>query len=201
MNKAQIKQFVESWKKYSNRTIVIVDFANVEKWKESLGWKIGVRELSNLVKLFSSGNKELRRFYYGSDFGQYDSSTTLVSWSQTILDTAKYNGFTIETKRVKYIEDKVTGTVKRKCDLDVEMCVDLIKKRDDYDRIVLFSGDGDMACALEYLRSVYGKEAYVFGARDHTGKELIDAHKAGNISKIMFAEDFEYRISMKVRGH
>lgn len=197
MNQQQIKQYLGAWGLDTKKTIVIVDFANVEKWKESLGWNIGVRELSNLAKKFSSGDKELRRFYYGSDFGENDNATVLTAWSNTILTAAQFSNFTVETKRVKYIIDQLTGIPKRKCDLDVEMCIDLIRMQDKYDRVVIFSGDGDMAPALEFLRTEFSKDIYVFGARDHVGRELIDAERAGNIKKIMFAEDFEYRIAMQ----
>ena len=51
------------------RTIAIVDFGNVEKWKNSLGWIVGIQELGKLVKHFSLGKKFLRRFFgTGSTF-------------------------------------------------------------------------------------------------------------------------------------
>ncbi len=46
MTKEEIKKFVESFSKKQNRTIVIVDYGNVEKWKHSLHWKVGIKELS-----------------------------------------------------------------------------------------------------------------------------------------------------------
>lgn len=92
MTQQQIKQYLVSHTPKKGRTIVIVDFSNVEKWKESLGWSIGIRELGNLAKCFSE-NKFLRRFYYGSDFGPKDSTTELLVWSESMLDKAQMNGF------------------------------------------------------------------------------------------------------------
>lgn len=83
----------------------------------------------------------------------------------------------------------------KKCDLDVEMAVDLIKERDNYDTIVLFSGDGDLMYAINYLREQYQKSCIVFGARDHIGKEVFDARTSGCVEKIFYAEDFEYRLN------
>jgi uncharacterized LabA/DUF88 family protein len=176
---------------------VIVDFGNVDKWRESLGWNVGIQELANLVKNFSTGSKFLRRFYYGSDYGRFESSTVLTAWSRNILDRAKMNGFEIVTKRVKYIhsQDSVHG-FEKKCDLDVEMAVDLIKERDNYDNIVIFSGDGDLAYAIRYLADLYAKGCIVFGARNHIGREIIDTHSDGTIQQIFYAEDFEYRLNM-----
>ena len=193
MNREQIREFLNGWSTKRDRTIVVVDYANVDHWKEHLGWSIGVRELAGLVKNFSSV-KELRRFYYGSDYGSNTRSTELTNWSRTILDSARYNNLTVVTKRVKYIIDD--GEKKRKCDLDVEMTIDLIRMRKQYDHIVLFSGDGDMAYALDYVVKAYQKTACVFGARNSVGSELIDASETRVIDKLMFAEDFEYRLDM-----
>ena len=65
-------------------------------------------------------------------------------WSAMVLNKARMNNFEIITKRVKYIHDLnyKTGYVK-KCNFDVEISTDLIKEADNYDTIILFSGDGD----------------------------------------------------------
>jgi uncharacterized LabA/DUF88 family protein len=108
------------------------------------------------------------------------------------------SGFEPILKRVKYIhsQDNVHG-FEKKCDLDVEMAIDLIRERENYDAIVLFSGDGDLMCAIRYLKEQYKKDCFVFGARDHIGREVVDAERDGAVSKIFYAEDFEYRLSME----
>jgi uncharacterized LabA/DUF88 family protein len=197
MKPKQIKEFFQKYEPKRQRTLVIIDFANVEKWKMSLGWRIGIQELAMLVKNFSKGQRYLRRFYYGSDYGKQEMSTVLDPWSKGVLTRAKMNGLEVITKKVKYIHsaDSVHG-FEKKCDLDVEMTIDMIREKDNYDTIVLFSGDGDLAYALTYLRQEFDKEVYVFGARDHIGREMLDAKQNGIITNIFFAEDFEYRISM-----
>jgi hypothetical protein len=47
---------------------------------------------------------------------------------------------------------------------------------------------------MKYLYEEYKKECYVFGARNHVGREVFDAKKNGIIKDILFAEDFEYRL-------
>lgn len=197
MNQSKIKDFLDSFQEKRERTIIIVDFGNVEKWKNSLGWKVGVRELGTLVKNFSIGSKFLRRFYYGSDYGKNEKSWTISFWSGRILDSAKMSGFEIVTKRVKYIHspDNRFG-FEKKCDLDVEMAIDLIKERDNYDTIILFSGDGDLMRAIEYLKEEYSKTCFVFGARGHIGREIFDMKNKGAVSDVLFADDFEYRLNM-----
>lgn len=197
MTKEEIKKFIDSFSNKKDRTIVIVDYGNVEKWKYSLNWKVGVKELGQFVKNFSQGKEFLRRFYYGSDYGKKEDSQEISQWSRIILEKAKMIRFEVVTKRVKYIHDSNNKTgFEKKCDLDVEMAIDLVKERDNYDTIILFSGDGDLMCAMKYLHDEYKKKCYVFGARDHVGREVFDFKKEGIIQDILFVEDFEYRLSM-----
>ncbi len=178
---------------------MIVDFSNAVMWDKSLGWSLGVKELGQLVKHLSVGAKFLRRFYYGSDYGPKESSTAMIPWSKGMQDMARASGFEIITKRVKYMPSQSNPHgYDVKCDLDVEMTVDLIKERDNYDTVVLFSGDGDLAYALQYVHDAYGKECIVFGVRDHVGRELSDLNDKG-VVKLIFTEDFEYRLSYQRR--
>ena len=101
MNQDEIKKFLESFTPGRERTIVIIDFSNVEKWKHGLGWRVGIRELASLVKHFTYGRRFLRRFYYGADYGQNEKSTALTDWSKYMLRTADLNGFEVLDKRVK----------------------------------------------------------------------------------------------------
>lgn len=197
MNPEKIKQYLESHASRRERTMVIVDFGNVEKWKHNLHWRVGIRELAVFVKHFTYGKRFLRRFYYGADYGPSERSTELTDWSKHMLRTADTNGFDVKGKRVKYIHsaDNVHG-FEKKCDLDVDMAVDLIRERENYDTIVLFSGDGDLVTALKYLKEEYGKQAIVMSARGHIGREVIDAKRDGIIEEILYADDFEYRLTM-----
>ncbi|MCX6789734.1 MAG: NYN domain-containing protein [Candidatus Gribaldobacteria bacterium] len=197
MDQSAIKNFLQSFQDKRDRTIAVVDFGNVEKWKESLGWRVGIRELARLAKNFSIGNKFLRRFYYGVDYGPKENSKELSPWSRYIFETASMNGFEAISKRVKYIHSSsnINGFDK-KCDLDVEMAIDLVEQRDFYDNLLLFSGDGDLMRAIEYLKKSYGKHCMVMSARGHIGREVLDAKSNGIVEEIIFAEDFEYRLNM-----
>ena len=196
MNQNEIKKFLETFNDKKERTIVIVDYGNVEKWKNSLKWKVDIKRLAGLVKNLSFGKQFLRRFYYGSDYGKDEKSNLLSEWSRSVLERAKMNRFEVVSKRVKYIYNQNNKYgFEKKCDLDVEMTVDLIKERDNYDVIVIFSGDGDLMYAIKYLYETYGKKCFVFGARGHVGREIYDAKKDGFVNDVLYAEDFEYRLN------
>ncbi len=196
MNHTEIKKFLSEFESKHERTIVIIDYGNVDKWKQSLQWEVSIRHIGQLIRFFSYGNQSLRRFYYGADYGKNERETALLPWSKSVLETARNNKFEIVSKRVKYIHEQSSmHAFSKKCDLDVEMAVDLIKMRDSYDTIVLFSGDGDLMYAAKYLKDEYGKICYIFGARGHVGREVMDAKNAGDVADIFYAEDFEYRLN------
>ena len=196
MNQKEIKRLLASFQPRLDRTIVIIDYGNVEKWKRSLNWIIGIKELGQLVKSFSKGNKSLRRFYYGSDYGPNEKSQDLSPWSEAILAKAEMNRFEIVTKRVKYIHDRTNKAgYEKKCDFDIEIAVDLIKLNKLYDNIILFSGDGDLMYVISFLSEEYKKKCLVFGARDFVGRECFDAKKRGFVDEVIFSEDFEYRLN------
>ena len=192
MNKPEIDKFLDSFQNKKDKTIVIVDFGNVEKWKRSLKWIISIKQLARLAKNLSLGQRALRRFYYGSDYGS-NESTYLTGWSKSIMEKAKMNKFSVVTKRVKYIHSRNNEFgFEKKSDLDVEMAIDLVKLKDNYEIILLFSGDGDLVYALKYLNEFYNKKCYIFSARNHTGREIFEAKRNQTIKDILFAEDFEF---------
>lgn len=194
MTKDGIRKFICSFAEKKMRTMTIIDYGNVEKWKISLGWKVDIRKLGQLSKSFS-GSAFLRRFYYGGDYGCDESSENLSEWSRSVLERAKMNNFEVISKRVKYIHDPRNGSgFEKKCDLDVEMAVDMIREANAYDSILLFSGDGDLMHAVRHIHDGFGKKCYVFGARNHIGREVIDALEDKALEGILFAEDFEYRL-------
>ena len=197
MQRTEIEKILLILESTKDRNLVVLDYGNIQKWENTLGWKIGIKELKNLVKHMTSGKKFLRRFYYGSDYGKNEKLRIMTMWSAAIMNKAKMNDFEIVTKPVKYIPDREyrTGYAK-KCNFDVEITVDVIQEQKNYDTIILFSGDGDMAYLLRYLKQVYNKHTYVFCARGHIGKELIDAKNEGILAEILYAEDFEYRLNL-----
>ncbi|MFS8855576.1 NYN domain-containing protein [Synechococcus sp. H55.7] len=62
-------------------------------------------------------------------------------------------GFTVRTKILKEYRDEDSGRYSQKANLDIEIVIDMFNTVGQYDRIVLFSGDGDFERAVELLRS------------------------------------------------
>ncbi|KKS92921.1 MAG: hypothetical protein UV70_C0021G0003 [Parcubacteria group bacterium GW2011_GWA2_43_13] len=61
--------------------------------------------------------------------------------------------------------------MRRKCDFDVEIARDVFNLSNDFDHLILFSGDGDYAALVEDLTINKGKKVIVVFAPGHKGKE------------------------------
>jgi uncharacterized LabA/DUF88 family protein len=62
-------------------------------------------------------------------------------------------GYTVRTKILKEYYDDASGRYSQKANLDIEIVVDMFNTVEQYDRVILFSGDGDFERAIELLRS------------------------------------------------
>lgn len=101
------------------KTAVLIDWANVYGWEKSLGRGFDPRKLHYYLKSY----KDIKQisFYFGTDKHPK---------SKKFLTRVRKIGFRVVTKPVKYI---LVATVKgekvfrRKCDFDMETCIDVHK--------------------------------------------------------------------------
>ncbi len=101
-------------------------------------------------------------------------------------------GYTLFLKPVKLYEQD-HGTTKRKANCDVDMAFHLMKEKDNFNRAIILSGDGDFLPVLKYLKQE-GKEVIILSRGRRTAKEI--KQFAGSNFK-----DFEYlRERIKVIG-
>ncbi len=130
---------------YQNDTTVPLD--NVEKHLRSL-LENGGKQLNEAQILLIGRHLQRVRFY---------------------LKLEKF-GYTLFLKPVKLYEQD-DGTTKRKANCDVEMAFYLMKEKENFDRILLLSGDGDFLPVLKYLQGA-GKEVIVLARSKRTAKEI-----------------------------
>jgi len=82
----------------------------------------------------------------------------------------KQFGYELHLKPVKLYEQE-DGTTRRKANCDVDMAFWLMREKDNFDRVVILSGDGDFLPVLKYLREV-GKEVIVLARGPRTAREI-----------------------------
>ena len=79
-------------------------------------------------------------------------------------------GYKLFLKPVKLYEQE-DGTTKRKANCDVDMAFHLMREKDNFDRVVVLSGDGDFLPVLKYLKEIK-KEVIILGRGERTAKEI-----------------------------
>jgi len=79
-------------------------------------------------------------------------------------------GYELHLKPVK-LYDQDDGTTKRKANCDVDMAFCLMKEKNNFDRVIILSGDGDFLPVLKYLKN-QGKEIIILSRGPRTAKEI-----------------------------
>ncbi len=151
------------WKELG-RVIVLIDVANLEQSVKSLGWWVDYR---NLFHFFETHTHWVGIRYYCPHFNDERQDKFF-----TVLKKA---GFKLITKPLKVINemDKAKGNI-RKANFDVEITLDAMTFFNDYDTLILFSGDSDFDSLIKRLRQ-NGKKAIVISSRYHISRELIES--------------------------
>lgn len=124
-------------KKLTKQVALFIDGGNLYHAAKSLGFKV---DFLRLKEYFCSAETLYKAFYYTA----YDPSEGFII---KIIDWLKYNGFTVVTKEVKRIANAFI-----KGNMDVELTVDMLLNMDNYDRAILFSGDGDFTRCVSVLQ-------------------------------------------------
>ncbi|MBU1092192.1 NYN domain-containing protein [Patescibacteria group bacterium] len=167
------------------KIIALIDFGNVSKWSNQIHWGIDIARLGELLDTFC----EEQHFFYGHRKG--------VITSEQFIMKARTNGFVTHTKEVKKIRHrpdvnelrKMSQTQRafikkdqfgyfltvEKCDFDVEITLTALRRINDYDTIILWSGDGDFNALVRYLRKK-DKKVIVVSPWEFFSKELQKNH-------------------------
>lgn len=159
-----------------DRVAFFVDGANTDNacthagffldWKKALGYFVG-------KGLFGGA------YYFSTDYmNDADQSR--------FHDQLAFAGFTVRSKPVKLIKDKITGEEKVKGNVDIELALEMVAREATYDVAVLFSGDSDFKRVVEVLQS-RGKRLFVVSSRGSISRELIHAAD----KPVFFMEDFQ----------
>ncbi len=146
------------------KAAVFIDWANVHGWEKSLKAEINISNIYNY----------LRSFEDIADIYLYFGKDNHVK-SKEFLEKAGSIGYKIVTKPVKYIlvenleREKV---YRRKCDFDMEVCIDVHAKiSEGFDSFIFFTGDGDFE-PLYKLLIESSKQVVVVYTKGHLGREI-----------------------------
>jgi uncharacterized LabA/DUF88 family protein len=147
-----------------DKSIVFIDWANVHGWEKSLKRELDPAKIFEYLKAYEK--IEDIRLYFGTDTHQK---------SVDFLASAEKMGYNVITKPVKYIfvaEVEGQKIYRRKCDFDMEICIDAHQAlKDNFESYIFFTGDGDFEPLYKLLR-VLGKQVIVVYMYGHLGREI-----------------------------
>lgn len=160
------------------KAIVFIDGANVFYTQKQLGWSIDWKKtLQQVSKEFDVIET---RYYTGiknNDEGM-----------KKFLQRLREIGLKTVTKPLKLIKDQ-QGNILFKSNCDVEMTVDILLEVNNFDTLVLFSGDSDFVHLIKVLQKQFQKKVTVYSSRRTISWELKLV-----ADKYYFLEDLEGKI-------
>ena len=127
-----------------NRLSIFVDGNNMFYAQQKNGWFFDPRRVLDYFKT-EPNTSLVNAFWYTGLKDPQDQ--------RGFRDALISLGYTVRTKILKEYYDDNSGRYSQKANLDIEIVVDMFNTVDQYDKVILFSGDGDFERAIELLRS------------------------------------------------
>lgn len=161
-----IKNFVKG------RVYAFIDAANILYSQQTLGWRVDYKKL----KAYFEKECDLQGIYL------YTGRVGANNKQQDFLKKLESFGYKVTAKEVKRIQVG-KNTFEWKGNLDVELTIDVIKNLDNFDTLILLSGDSDFAPLLDTAKQA-GKNAIVMSTKGHISRELLQRSKYINLKKL-----------------
>ncbi|MGB3754809.1 MAG: NYN domain-containing protein [Rivularia sp. (in: cyanobacteria)] len=127
------------------RLSIFVDGNNMFYAQQKNGWFFDPRRVLEYFKYEHVHTDLINAFWYTGLKDPQDQ--------RGFRDALISLGYTVRTKILKEYYDDSSGRYSQKANLDIEIVVDMFNTVDQYDKVILFSGDGDFERAIELLRS------------------------------------------------
>ena len=154
------------------KVYVFVDAANILYSQQTLGWRVDYEKL----KQYFEKECDLGVIYfYTGRVGDNHKQNSFIKKLETI-------GYIVKAKEVKWIKIS-RNSYEWKGNLDVELTIDVLANIQNFETLILMSGDSDFAPLLDSVKKV-GKRVLVMSTKGHISKELLDRAKYINLKKL-----------------
>ncbi len=156
----------------AGRVCVFIDAANILYSQQSLGWRVDYKKL----KEYFTGECNLSGIYFFT--GKVGDNKKQNSFLKKLADL----GYKIKAKEVKRIKIS-ENNYEWKGNLDVELTISVLANLENFDTLILMSGDSDFASLLDEVK-IHKKRVLVMSTKGHVAKELLDRAKYINLKKL-----------------
>ena len=155
-----------------DRVFVFIDAANILYSQQKLGWRVDYKQLK---EYFGREGKLKGVYFYTGRVGDNQKQNSFIEKLTKL-------GYIVKAKEVKRIRLS-SSTYEWKGNLDVELTIDVLANLNNFDTLILMSGDSDFASLLDTVKS-NGKRVLVMSTKGHISKELLERAKYINIQKL-----------------
>lgn len=157
------------------RTAVFIDAANIYFAQKTIGWRI---DFKKLLEYFKKNTNLTRIAFYSAINPENERERKFHDFLEII-------GYAVRHKEIKFIKDETDEAHggHHKGNIDVDLTIDAVHFRDDFDSFVLLSGDSDFESLIKYLK-MFHKRCVVMSTKDHVSIELIRQAKFLDFKKI-----------------
>lgn len=156
------RKLIIHWKQYG-KILLFIDNANIIHAFSTLGFKLDHRKLKD----YFQKRTQLVGIYLYTAFIKSKAP------QQKFLEMMSRLGLILRTKEVKFIH-ATDGSTELKGDLDIEIAIDTFECLNEFDTLVLLSGDSDFAPLVNWLHTKQ-KKVIVISTRPHISRELARA--------------------------
>jgi len=153
----------------ATRVAIFVDGANMFYAQKDNNWRI---EYKKVFQYFTD-NRDLAFAYYFSATPPVHKTDRLEKY-RGFRQALIHIGYTVIDKEVRVIQDKESGLVKLKGNLDIDMAFKMLSGTHHYDEAVVLGGDSDFIPIIQYLINL-GKTVICVGRKESTALDLINA--------------------------
>lgn len=154
------------------RVFVFIDAANILYSQQTLRWRV---DYEKLKKYFESECDLHSIYFYTGKVGENHKQNSFIQKLERI-------GYIVKAKEVKRIK-VFKSSYEWKGNLDVELTIDVLGNINNFDTLVLMSGDSDFAPLLDAVK-IQHKRVLVMSTKGHVSKELLDRAKYINLKKL-----------------
>ena len=100
-------------------------------------------------------------------------------------------GYIVKSKPVASVYDSTDGEYKRKCNFDVEITIIALDKLQEYQELVLCSGDGDFVKLLKYVKGKHRKSTII------VHKDRLNWGLKATANRVIFLENIKNEVEKK----
>jgi len=155
--------------KEMRKTLVLIDDSNLYYGFKKQRWDLDYEKFNtwikkefNTIDIYFFGGVPSKKTFFDkhpnhtiSGFIKYKRDR------EAFIKRLKKFGYKVRTKPVASVYDSTAGIYKRKCNFDVEIAIVALDKINEYEELVLCSGDGDFVKLIKYLKGKYKKTTIV----------------------------------------